>query len=105
MSKRSPVPVFAALGDPTRLALVSRLGEGRPRSIAQLTEGLDLSRQGVTKHLRVLERARLVTRRRVGRETRYAIALGPLADAGAYLTRASAQWNRAIERLRAHVEA
>ena len=48
-------PVFAALGDATRLEIVSRLCDGQPRSISQLTEGLDLTRQAVTKHLRVLE--------------------------------------------------
>jgi len=97
-------PVFAALGDTTRLGLVARLGDGKRRSIAQLADGLDLTRQGVTKHLRVLERAGVVTCERVGRESRFAIRPDAIAEARDYLARASAQWDAAIERLRASVE-
>ena len=50
-------PVFAALGDATRLALLAKLCGGQPRSISQLTEGSRLTRQAITKHLRVLESA------------------------------------------------
>lgn len=96
--------VFAALGDVTRLKLVSRLGDGRRQSIAQLTDGLGLTRQGVTKHLRVLQDAGMVTCMRVGRESRFAIRPAPITRARDYLTRASAQWDEAIERLRASVE-
>ena len=108
MSKASDAigsaPVFAALGDTTRLELVSRLSDGKQHSIVQLTDGLDLTRQGVTKHLRVLERAGMVSCQRVGRETRFTISPDPIARARDYLTRASAQWDEAIERLRASVE-
>ena len=61
-------PLFAALGDATRLRLVHKLGEDSPQSIAQLADGLGLTHQGVTKHLRVLEGAGLVSGRKVGRE-------------------------------------
>ena len=97
-------PVFAALGDVTRLELVLRLGDGKPRSIVQLTDGLDLTRQGVTKHLRVLKQAGMVSSKRVGRETRFTIRPDPIAKAKDYLTRATAQWDEAIGRLRAAVE-
>ena len=97
-------PLFAALGDRTRLELVSRLGDGRPHSIAELAKGLDLTRQGVTKHLRVLEEAGMVSCKRVGRESRYTIKPTPIARARDYLARASAQWDEAIERLKASVE-
>lgn len=97
-------PVFAALGDTTRLELVSRLSDGRPHSIAQLTEGLGLTRQGVTKHLHVLKEAGLVSFTRTGRETRFSITPRPIEKARDYLTRASAQWDEAAERLRAAVE-
>ncbi len=97
-------PVFAALGDITRLELVSRLSDGKPHSIAQLTEGLSLTRQGVTKHLNVLKRAGIVSCRRTGRESRFTIRPDPLANARDYLAHASQQWDDAIERLRAAVE-
>ena len=96
--------VFAALGDRTRLELVARLGDGKPRSIVQLADGLDLTRQGVTKHLRVLHEAGMVARKRVGRESRFTLRPAPLARARDYLARASAQWDDALERLRASVE-
>jgi len=97
-------PVFAALGDVTRLKLVSRLSDGKQHSIVQLTDGLDLTRQGVTKHLRVLQRAGMVSCERIGRESRFSIRPDPIAKARDYLTRASAQWDEAIQRLRKSVE-
>lgn len=96
--------VFAALGDITRLELVSRLCDGKQHSIAQLAEGLDLTRQGVTKHLHVLQRAGVVSCERVGRESRFTIRPDPIANARDYLARASKQWDEALERLRASVE-
>lgn len=99
-----PARVFAALGDGTRLELVERLIHLGDRSISQLTAGLDLTRQAVTKHLRVLEEAGVVTCRRVGRESRFAIRKRTLASAGDYLAQASAQWDEAVSRLRAAVE-
>ena len=100
----NPAPVFAALGDTTRLELLDRLSDGEQHSIAQLASGLDLTRQGVTKHLDVLKQAGMVSNRRHGRETRFTIEPDPIAKARDYLTRASAQWDEAIERLRATVE-
>ena len=105
MSSVDPAPVFAALGDPTRLELVSRLIDGQRRSIVELAQGLGLTRQGVTKHLHVLRAAGLVASQRVGRESLFAITPEPLAHAQTYLARASAQWDEAVERLRAAVEA
>ena len=99
-----PAPVFAALGDATRLELVARLGDGEQRSIAQLTDGLDLTRQGVTKHLQVLKQAGIVACRRVGRENRFRIEPDSIHRARDYLTRASAQWDEAIARLKTAVE-
>src|ERR1700722_15817229 len=58
-SLEEAAPLFAALGDETRLRLVARLCDGGPMSITRLAEGSDVTRQGVTKHLRVMERARL----------------------------------------------
>ncbi len=103
-SSADPVPIFAALGDATRLEIVSRLSDGQPRSIAELTGGLDLTRQGVTKHLRVLEQAGIVSGQRVGREHRFVFLPDPIADAHMYLDRVSRQWDTALMRLRAFVE-
>lgn len=100
-----PVSVFAALGDATRLELVARLGDGGQHNIAQLADGFALSRQGVTKHLRVLQDAGVVACKRVGRESRFVLQPDRLAEAGEYLSRASAQWDEAIERLKNSVEA
>ena len=96
--------VFAALGDPTRLELITRLGDKDPSSIAQLAEGLDQTRQGVTKHLRVLEQAGLVTSRRSGRAKLFYCVPEPLNDARAYLNAVSEQWDAALSRLKDFVE-
>lgn len=100
----SAASVFAALGDRTRLTLLSRLAEGRAQSVVELTQGTGLTRQGISKHLAVLEEAGVVSSARVGRETRFAIRPAALAEAGRYLERASRQWDDAIGRLRRLVE-
>lgn len=97
-------PVFAALGCITRLELVSRLSDGKEYSISNLTEGLDLTRQAITKHLQVLQHAGIVNSQRVGRESRFTIRPGPITHAKDYLTQVSDQWDTAIDRLRATVE-
>ena len=99
-----PAPVFAALGDATRLKLVSRLIDGEARSIAQLTVGLGQTRQGVTKHLRVLETAGIVRSSRVGRESQYTYISESIDHARSYLDRVSAQWDGALSRLKKLVE-
>ena len=95
-----PAPVFAALGSDTRLELVSRLSDGKEYSITTLTDDLDLTRQAVTKHLQVLQHAGIVSRQRIGRESRFTIRPGSIAQARDYLTRVSDQWDKAIARLR-----
>ncbi len=97
-------PVFAAMGDATRLRLVSRLCDGSPRSISQLTEGLDLTRQGVTKHLHVLEEAGIVQSDRVGRESRFTYIPDSIEPLRSYLDTVSAQWDDALSRLKSFVE-
>jgi DNA-binding transcriptional ArsR family regulator len=96
--------LFAALGDPTRLALVDRLSVAGPQSIASLTDGARVSRQAVTKHLHALQRAGLVRGTRSGREQIWELQPARLAVAHGYLDQISAQWDRAIDRLRAFVE-
>lgn len=97
-------PVFSALGDVTRLELVSRLSDGQQHSITELADGLKLTRQGVTKHLRVLKQAGIVRSKRIGRETRFTIKPDPISKARDFLTRASLQWDENIGRLKAFVE-
>jgi DNA-binding transcriptional ArsR family regulator len=99
-----PVAAFAALGDRTRLALVRRLSDGRPRSIARLTADADMTRQAVTKHLGVLARAGLVESDRVGRESRFALVPKRVASLRDYLDTVSQQWDDALLRLQGFVE-
>jgi DNA-binding transcriptional ArsR family regulator len=102
--RRAPAPVFAALGDETRLSLVMKLSAGQARSIAQLAEGYALTRQAVTKHLRVLEEAGIVHSVRSGRENLFRLDPQPIADVRAYLDDVSRQWDDALGRLKAFVE-
>jgi DNA-binding transcriptional ArsR family regulator len=104
LSAAKAAPVFAALGDEMRLKLVARLADGKAKSIVALTEGTGLTRQGVTKHLAVLESANVAVSRRVGRQTLYVVQPGTLRGAQDYLERAARQWDDAIERLRRLVE-
>lgn len=102
--RSSPAALFAALGDKTRLLLVTRLSGGEPRSIAELTAGSRLTRQAVTKHLRVLENVGIVRSRRAGRESRYQFDPKPLAESQEFLNAISKQWDQALARLKAFVE-
>jgi DNA-binding transcriptional ArsR family regulator len=96
--------VFAALGDETRLAVLTKLCEGVPQSISRLTAGTNLSRQAVTKHLRVLANAGMVRNVRVGRESLFALEPQPLEAVRDYLDQVSRQWDDALARLKSHVE-
>jgi DNA-binding transcriptional ArsR family regulator len=101
---RGSAPVFAALGDPTRLRVVDRLSTGGPASIARLTSGSGVTRQAVTKHLRVLADAGLVRGSREGRESVWTLETVQLAEARRYLDAVSGQWDAALGRLKAFVE-
>ena len=96
--------IFAALGDETRLSLIGKLSNGPPRSISRLAEGSTLTRQAITKHLRVLEGAGVVHSVRAGRESLFAFRPEPLRELRSYLDRVSDQWDDALERLKAFVE-
>lgn len=96
--------VFAALGDETRLALVLKLSDGRPRSISQLTAGSRLTRQAITKHLRVLKHAGMVRSTRAGRERRFEFDPTPMAEMKKYLDFVSRQWDQSLARLKSFVE-
>ena len=96
--------VFAALGNSTRLSLVARLARGQRRSISELTQGCKLTRQAVTKHLRVLEGAGIVQSIHAGRESLFEFNLAPIAEVSDYLGYVSGQWDEALSRLKAFVE-
>jgi DNA-binding transcriptional ArsR family regulator len=93
-------PVFAALGDETRLHLVTRLCREGPLSITQLREGTEVTRQAVTKHLHALEDAGLAHGRRQGREQIWSLETKRLEVARRYLDDVSMQWDAALGRLR-----
>lgn len=99
-----PASVFAALGDHTRLSLVAKLSRGRPSSISQLTQGSRLTRQAITKHLRVLERAGIVHSVRTGRENLFEFNPQPIEELKSYLNLVSRQWDQALARLKSFVE-
>lgn len=101
---RTRASVFAALGDETRLGLLAKLLDGEPLSIARLTEGTRLTRQAVTKHLRVLEEVGVVAPTKAGRESRFALDPRPIVSAQEYLEHVSRQWDTALTRLKALVE-
>jgi DNA-binding transcriptional ArsR family regulator len=97
-------PIFAALGDETRLSLVAKLCGGQPQSISQLTAGSKLTRQAITKHLRVLESAGIVRCVRAGRESRFEFDPQPIGELREYLDFVSDQWDQALSRLKSFVE-
>lgn len=101
---RASAAVFAALGDLTRLSLLAKLTNGEPQSISHLTEGTRLTRQAITKHLRVLENAGVVRSVRVGRESHFEFEPKPLVSARDYLEHVSRQWDDALSRLKSFVE-
>ncbi|WP_374585427.1 ArsR/SmtB family transcription factor [Pseudoduganella sp.] len=103
-SEESLAPVFAALGDPTRLKLVAQLCEGGAFSITHLTERTEISRQGVTKHLGVLAEAGLVRDIRVGRERLWQLEPGRIDEARQSLEAIGRQWEQALGRLKRFVE-
>lgn len=96
--------IFAALGDQTRLALIAKLANGAPQSISRLAQGSALTRQAITKHLRVLESAGMVRSVRAGRESQFEFRPEPLRQLRSYLEHVSRQWDDALARLKAFVE-
>lgn len=101
---RNSAPVFAALGDETRLRLVAALCDGQPKSIAQLAAGTPISRQAVTKHLQVLSKAGLVRGVKSGRERRWEFEAARLEKARHSLGLIAEQWDQALNRLKRLVE-
>lgn len=95
---------LAALADPTRRAILGRLASGEAR-VTDLAHPFDMSLNAVSKHIRVLERADLVRRRRAGREHYLALNPGPLEEAGDWIARQRAMWTRSLDALEAVLRA
>jgi DNA-binding transcriptional ArsR family regulator len=103
-SRRKHAELFAALGDETRLRLVSYLSGRSAMSITRLTAGSGVTRQAITKHLGVMQRSGLVTCSRAGRESLWELRRQGIEDAEHYLEAISKQWDVALERLKRFVE-
>jgi len=100
VTRKTRAMVFAALGDEIRLTVLAKLGNGAPQSISRLTHGTRLSRQAITKHLRVLERAGVVRSVRAGRESLFALQPKSIDGVRKYLDAVSRQWDKALLRLK-----
>lgn len=96
--------IFAALGDPTRLSLVTKLIDGNSHSINELTDGTQMTRQAVTKHLTVLQNVGLVSKVKDGRESLYELDPEPLKTLQEYLDIIASQWDEALNSLKNFVE-
>ena len=97
-------PIFAALADPMRRSLIANLAEYSPRTATQLAEESPITRQGILKHLRVLEEAGLVAVYQEGREKRYSFTPQPLGELEMWIKEISAKWDQRLLRLKAFVE-
>lgn len=96
-------PVFDALADPTRRAVMRCLSEHPSMTATELAGVLPVTRQAIAKHLAELEQAHLVTGERVGRENRFRLTPAPLADAVSWMTSVGARWDERLSRLGEHL--
>lgn len=103
-STKQQAHIFAALGDPTRLALVAKLVDGETHSISALSSGSKMTRQAVTKHLSVLEDVGLVSKTKEGRESLYVLDPKPLKTLQEYLEIISEHWDQTLQNLKSFVE-
>ncbi len=104
LKPKRTAPIFAALGDETRLRIVARLSTSGPMSIAHLTRDASMTRQAVTKHLHVLAHAGLARSSRLGRESVWQLQPAPLDAARRCLDGISSHWDTALDRLKLFVE-
>ncbi len=91
--------VFVALSDPTRRLVIEKLSAGGTTTATELAEGLPISRQGISKHLKILEEANLVTARQRGRERLYSLSPQPLNEAVGWVTAVNDRWSRRLAAL------
>ena len=91
--------MFSALADPTRRAVLRAVAGRGTATATELTSEIDVTRQAVAKHLRILEDAGLVAPERAGREQRYRVTPAPFTDAVAWMAEVGAAWDTRLERL------
>jgi DNA-binding transcriptional ArsR family regulator len=96
--------VFFALGDPTRREVIRRLSQGGPVTVSDLARQLPVSRQAVAKHLAALDEAGLISAEEDGRQKRYHLTPGPLADAMGWMADIGAEWDERLNALRRHLK-
>ena len=94
---------FEALADPTRRQILNSLRE-RPRLVGELVDLLQMSQPGISKHLRVLRRARLVQEQREGRQRIYQLSAAPLGDVGEWVESYRRFWEVNLQSLKRHLE-
>ncbi len=104
MTARDHDAVFQALGDPTRRTLLRALSASGPSTLAELSSGVSVSRQAVSKHLALLQDAGLVVGRGEVRGRRYELTPAPLADALGWMVDVGAGWDDRLARLKRQVE-
>jgi DNA-binding transcriptional ArsR family regulator len=98
---KDPGPVFTALADPTRRAVLRAVAGRGTATATELTDDIDVTRQAVAKHLRVLTEAGLVAAERAGKEQRYRVTPAPFTDALAWMAEVGAAWDDRLGRLAA----
>src|SRR5436853_6027230 len=96
--------IFAALADPTRRDLLVNLAENSPKTATQLAEEYPITRQGILKHLHILEEAGLVAVHQVGRDKRYTLTPGPLTELEQWIKQIESKWDNRLLRLKAMLE-
>ncbi len=94
---------FHALADPTRRAILARLASGEA-SVTELAEPFDMSLPAISKHLRVLEKAGLLARRREGRVHRCSMDPEPLKSAADWIAEHQRFWEQSLDRLARYLE-
>jgi DNA-binding transcriptional ArsR family regulator len=97
-------PVFAALADPMRRQLLVHLAENSPKTATQLAADYPITRQGILKHLQILEAAGLVAVRQEGREKRYTLTPEPLSELDQWIKDIGAKWDARLLRLKSFLE-
>jgi DNA-binding transcriptional ArsR family regulator len=96
--------IFAAIADSTRRDLLVKLAEISPRTATQLAKEYPITRQGILKHLNILEAAGLVAVQQQGREKRYSLTPEPLGDLEAWIKQLGAKWDERLLRLKTMLE-
>ena len=91
--------VFAALADPTRRLLIVQLSAGGAKTATEFAQELPITRQGVSKHLKILAEANLVSMQQEGRERRYSLTPQPLAQTVSWVEAVTEQWNERLQAL------